>query len=280
MSKAVRIHHGLFGRVAILDFDRPLVPHAHSQCHVLIKIGGADTIFGVRDEVHPLSDDRAVLVNTWEPHSYPHPPGNTRSVILAIYIEPLWLALHRGGGSQAPRFTQSSVAVSSAIRRVANLLAAELVYGDGFDVMFVEQAIGELMAEFEPANDTASGPCEEDLDRRIRRTLGFMREHLDARVELGDLASVVGLSRPHFFELFRRELHMTPNLYWNTLRMEHAVGRLADERVPVSDVAYSLGFTAQSNFTRFFRDIQGVCPREYQLAVARLRPEPEPAAAR
>src|SRR5260370_27120152 len=36
-STALRIAHGAFGRVALLDMDRSLVRHAHPHCHVLIK---------------------------------------------------------------------------------------------------------------------------------------------------------------------------------------------------------------------------------------------------
>ena len=48
MSNALRVVHGVFGRVALLDMDRPLVRHAHPHCHVLLKVEGADTQFAVR----------------------------------------------------------------------------------------------------------------------------------------------------------------------------------------------------------------------------------------
>jgi len=45
MSTALRIAHGSFGRVALLDMDASLVRHAHPHCHVLLKVEGADTHF-------------------------------------------------------------------------------------------------------------------------------------------------------------------------------------------------------------------------------------------
>src|SRR5208282_2602600 len=82
---------GKFGRVALLDMDRSLVTHAHRTCHVLLKFGGADTAFLVRGKVCPLKDDTAVLVNAWEPHAYTHAPSAPQTIILALYIDPLWL---------------------------------------------------------------------------------------------------------------------------------------------------------------------------------------------
>ena len=63
MSKALRIAHGGFGRVALLDMDYSLVRHAHPHCHVLLKVEGADTQFQVDDTMYPLTDLGAVLVN-------------------------------------------------------------------------------------------------------------------------------------------------------------------------------------------------------------------------
>ena len=63
MSTALRIAHGAFGRVALLDMDWSLVRHAHPHCHVLLKVEGGDTQFVVGDTVYPLTDRTAVLVN-------------------------------------------------------------------------------------------------------------------------------------------------------------------------------------------------------------------------
>ncbi|MBC7779351.1 MAG: helix-turn-helix transcriptional regulator [Proteobacteria bacterium] len=91
-----------------------------------------------------------------------------------------------------------------------------------------------------------------------------MRDNVGGRLDLEHLARACGLSRPHFFELFRRDLQLSPGVFWNMLRMEQALARLDACNTPLSTVAADLGFSAQSNFTRFFRDIQGVAPLEYR----------------
>ena len=124
MSSAVKLLQGRFGRVALLDMSAPLVAHAHPHCHVLIKAGGADTRFLVRGEEAPLTDTTAVLVNAWEPHLYRHhvAPGE-RTLILALYIEPSWLAdMQRSLQFSAhPRFfPRCCVEINAAIKRIAD----------------------------------------------------------------------------------------------------------------------------------------------------------------
>src|SRR6201997_2999158 len=106
MSTALRIAHGAFGRVALLDMDRSLVRHAHPHCHVLLKVEGADTRFAVGNGIAPLTGRTAVLVNSWEPHAYVHDASRPKTVILALYIEPEWLKTfrHGWGASAVPGF--------------------------------------------------------------------------------------------------------------------------------------------------------------------------------
>lgn len=94
----------------------------------------------------------------------------------------------------------------------------------------------------------------------------YMRAHLDAREDLRELGARFGLSRPHLFHLFRQSTQVTPAMYWNTLRMEFAVTHLARRDASVGRLAQDLGFSDQSNFTRFFHAIQGVAPRDYHAA--------------
>lgn len=58
MPNALRLASGRFGRVALLDMDRPLVRHAHPRCHVLLKVEGADTRFSVGERTVVLTNEQ------------------------------------------------------------------------------------------------------------------------------------------------------------------------------------------------------------------------------
>jgi hypothetical protein len=83
---------GQFGRVALLDMDTSLVGHAHPHYHLIFKVAGADQQFIVEGQVVPLRRDTAVAVNAWQQHAYLHQPSAERTLFLALYIEPEWLA--------------------------------------------------------------------------------------------------------------------------------------------------------------------------------------------
>ena len=81
---------------------------------------------------------------------------------------------------------------------------------------------------------------------------------------MDSLAREVGLSRPHFFKLFKKQMGVTPNLYLNTLRSEKAIEYLMTTEKTVSDIGFDLGFSSQASFTRFFASNVGIPPSDYR----------------
>ena len=101
-------------------------------------------------------------------------------------------------------------------------------------------------------------------DFRVRRSLRLMQEKFAEETPMDDLAREVGLSRPHFFKLFKMQMGITPNLYLNTLRTEHAIDELVMTRKSVTDIGLDLGFASQASFTRFFSSNVGIPPTDYR----------------
>lgn len=276
MSRGITFLQGRFGRVGLIDLNVPLVTHAHHHCHVLIKVFGADGAFRVRGVRYPLTYDRAVLVNAWEPHAYEH-VGAESAFILALYIEPAWLGeIHAQlSASGHPRFfPQTGVPVTARMRSVADELAGAMVSMTDTSFLRAETLIFDLMiSAIEPFSLWKQGDALREggfavrYDPRIRKAIAILRANIGADLECDRLAADCGLSRTHFFELFRRATNLTPSVFANELRMEAAFQGLGGTRCPIADLGYRLGFSAPGHFTRFFRHHIGVTPSEYRKVV-------------
>jgi AraC-like DNA-binding protein len=278
MSTALRIAHGAFGRVALLDMDRSLVRHAHPHCHVLLKVEGADTQFLVGDRVCPLTDTNAVLVDAWKPHAYVHDSAQPRTLILALYVEPHWLKEFRPGwaASGAPGFfDQPSGEVSPRIHQLTRQLATDMI--ERPDCLRAhEQALSDLMIavieRFTPWRSFPSsvrGMNAMNCDWRIRRITQAMRAQEGACASVDQFAKGAGLSRAQFFRLFESSLGVSPKIYLNVMRIERVLDAVIHQDTPFSELSERFGFPEPAHFTRFFRDHAGVSPREFRN-VARL----------
>jgi AraC-like DNA-binding protein len=273
MSTALRIAHGAFGRVALLDMDWSLVRHAHPHCHVLLKVEGADTQFVVGDEVCPLTNDTAVLVNGWQPHSYVHHSERPRTIILALYVEPEWLMAFRPGwaASGAPGFFSHPIGdVSPRIRGLAMDLAADMMTRPEARIAH-EALLSDLMISvIERFTPWRSFPVSiremnaRSADWRIRKVAAAMQSEARRGAVLESFAREAGLSRAHFFRLFEASIGVSPKVYLNVVRMEKAVHAVLNQSASFGDIGYQLGFAEPAHFTRFFRNHAGVSPREFR----------------
>ena len=81
---------------------------------------------------------------------------------------------------------------------------------------------------------------------------------------MDDIATQVGLSRSRFYDLFQMCTGRSPREYLDMLCVETAITRLSTSDTKIGDVSAELGFSAQSNFTRFFLNQVGASPSEYR----------------
>jgi len=283
VSRAIKIFQGRFGRVALLDMDRPLVPHAHHHCHALIKVSGPDTFFSVRGNLQPLTAETVVLVNAWEPHAYAcHRPEIGNTVLLALYIEPGWLAeiqCQLTVSAHPHFFPHPCVALSREARKLAAELASEMLVSDSIPTARLESQLFELMisiidrnSEWRNFGELLRATRGQTIDPRIRRAMALMRENIGSTLDMDQFAAQCGLSRAHFFALFRNGTKLTPNVYANVLRMESAIRNLTASNVSLAQISLDIGFLAQAHFTRFFRQHLGTTPSEYRRVVDVLDP--------
>ncbi len=100
--------------------------------------------------------------------------------------------------------------------------------------------------------------------RALQLVMEFIRENLNTRFSLEELASLANLSPVHFARLFRRTTGMAPHQWLLEQRLKRAEDLLRNSRLPISQVAARTGFSDQSHLTRHFRRSRGVTPSEFR----------------
>ncbi|MDB5603385.1 MAG: Transcriptional regulator, AraC family [Bradyrhizobium sp.] len=277
MTRALSIVRGRFGRVALLDMDTSLVDHAHPHYHLIFKASGPDQNFVVEGQTVPLRSDTLVAVNSWQQHEYVHRHGAERTLFLALYIEPAWLAdadRTFAGCSEPGFFPRAGIAITNEIDRLRAGVVRRMA--DPSDPHELQELILDLcltvsygFSDWRDRSARLRTP-RGSRDYRISRALRHIRDSSAEAVDLDDVANISGLSRPHFNHLFRECTGVSPRVYVNALRVETAVGRLRQHQDEIGSISEDLGFSAQSNFTRFFQQHTGTSPNQYRRVMADL----------
>ncbi|MFN3938796.1 MAG: AraC family transcriptional regulator [Gemmobacter sp.] len=273
MSSAVAVFHGIFGRVCLYAMDRQMVPHAHREGHLIFHVQGPPGEVVVDERPSPLSAGQAVAVSPWQGHYYR--PLDTRQPTLALvlYIRPAWFLEAARRASSSLRFGRIGIEVTDQLARLVYGTAHAMLDPDRDDPMAEDRLCTLTQAAFDQSwqwtesGPAFTGPALPKRDYRIRNALRLLQSRLGDTMELDQVAREVGLSRPHFFKLFREQVGVTPNLYLNALRMERAIERLAVTQEAVAEIGFDLGFSSQASFSRFFIANGVVAPSVYRRSV-------------
>ncbi|MDR2042606.1 MAG: AraC family transcriptional regulator [Tannerella sp.] len=102
---------------------------------------------------------------------------------------------------------------------------------------------------------------------RIRKTLHYIREHIDRPIHTDELADICCLSKDHFIRLFRKEMHVTPVQYINQKKIEKAQRMIIMGNRSMKDIAYCLSFDNVSYFNRLFKRYTGMTPVKYRQTI-------------
>ena len=225
------------------------------------------------DEIPHLVDQGAgVAINPWQPHSFQPTSTDQPSVFLVAYICDRWLDSDQEGRGSL-RFGGNAIQVGTTLRSICASLAHVLVTNASYRI--VNRYLNQLFdASFEESWRSVRKPDvrrrrEAPIDFRVRKSLRILDDGLAQGIELDAVARDAGLSRPHFFKLFRENTGVTPALYANTMRIERALDRLVSSPNSITDIGYELGFTSQSHFTHFFSSHVGIAPTQYRT-IARV----------
>jgi AraC-like DNA-binding protein len=102
---------------------------------------------------------------------------------------------------------------------------------------------------------------------KLRRVIDFIETNLQDSIGLDDLAHAAGLSANHFLRVFKLTTGETPYHFLRARRLERARQLLADNAMPLAELALECGFANQAHFTAAFSREVGISPGRYRRAV-------------
>lgn len=93
----------------------------------------------------------------------------------------------------------------------------------------------------------------------------YMKENLEKKLTLAELAAYAGYSCSHFSALFFRQTGYSPMAYLNLLKVQRACELLDFTDMQVNQISYKVGIEDAYYFSRLFKQVMGLSPRQYRL---------------
>jgi AraC family transcriptional regulator len=91
-----------------------------------------------------------------------------------------------------------------------------------------------------------------------------MNDHWNQPLSLSMLAGQLGLHPVTISRYFPRYFGCSAGEYLRRIKVERALALIRLNRSPLTDIAYECGFTDQAHFTKTFRHVTGLLPKQYR----------------
>ncbi|WP_458527130.1 helix-turn-helix domain-containing protein [Onishia taeanensis] len=109
--------------------------------------------------------------------------------------------------------------------------------------------------------------CQGNDQSQLERAIAFVDQNLHRKIAQAEVADLCGLSTFQFSRLFKRLTGATFQEYLVHRRIAEAMRLLANPKVSITDVCFTVGFRDLSYFTRTFQRYVGKTPSRYRLSI-------------
>jgi AraC-like DNA-binding protein len=98
----------------------------------------------------------------------------------------------------------------------------------------------------------------------VPKSILYMKEHLEEKISLKDIADHIGYSVSRFNTLFTEKTSYSPMVYYNQLKIQRACSYLQFSDLKLKEVAFRLGYYDPFHFSKAFKQEMEITPREYR----------------
>lgn len=152
----------------------------------------------------------------------------------------------------------------SLFDELLNILEGEM---NESSITYANMSLNYLLSTFlyiKPFRDSKYVINKEKNSFFISRATHFMSENIEQKLTLSRLASHFGYSESYFYRLFLKETKYAPIDYFIHLKIERACQFLLNTNLKVNQISLKLGLEDSYYFSRIFKKIKGVSPKEFR----------------
>ena len=101
-------------------------------------------------------------------------------------------------------------------------------------------------------------------DYYIKEAVHFIEQNFQNNISIEEIASVCGINRSYLGRIFRNAVGRSPQEFLMHYRMVKATELLKLTSLSIADIGCAVGYENQLHFSRAFKGVYGVSPREWR----------------
>lgn len=169
---------------------------------------------------------------------------------------------HAGLSMEAPIYKSSDPAVTQAMMQTMMKLAQETK-----DTFFYKMSCLYLFADYlirsssSAQNRNTKGSMS---DYYLQMAFQFIEHNYMNLISVESIAQHCNIHRNQLLKIFKKAVGKGPQEYLITYRMSKAAQLLVTTKLSVNEISNAVGYPNQLHFSRAFKKIYGISPKQYQ----------------
>ncbi len=164
--------------------------------------------------------------------------------------------------------TQNNPIYRSRHKNIAETMKSELLYLVNHKDESPFHLIGHLYLFIDSlirsSSSTQIGSGNSLRDFYIKEAFSFIEQNFQNDISIEDIAACCGLNRSYFGKIFHQNMGKTPQEFLMSYRMTKATELLKLTELSIADVGNAIGYPNQLHFSRAFKNIYGLSPRQWR----------------
>ncbi|MFZ2100402.1 MAG: helix-turn-helix domain-containing protein [Oricola sp.] len=251
--------------------DWEFAPHRHARLHQVLLVHSGGGKAAMEGETSALSPMTMVNVPLGCVHGFTFTPG-TIGWVVTIAAEMIDEALEPSEGLRPVLARPAVLPATEPIRAIMEQIFGEYAGRDFARAQVLRALTGVLLGHVARSLSQHGLAAESTADSGIfRRFETLIEEHFLDRWPVADYASALGVTPTHLSRVARAAVGQPATRVIEDRMIREARRNLVYTNLPVSRIAYTLGYNDPAYFSRVFSQATGMSPRDFRERVEHER---------
>ncbi|WP_170936569.1 AraC family transcriptional regulator [Paenibacillus aquistagni] len=239
----------------------------------------------INDTMHAMVPGTFTFVLPYQVHEIFTDPGETLVLYNCMFSMDLLMEKNQDEGFVAwmdQHDTQPSILLEGAeqtqMTRLIEDLANEYEHDEAWKHSLIQIKLKEILIRFDRIRRRVEGISPQVRASTTKQAvvwpmIQYIHHHYQEELSLSGLAQCFNMSTSRISELVKETTGQTFVHFLHDLRIRHATSLLATTDMSVAEIALEVGYGSYNTFSRVFRSMKGVVPKDFRKRRIELRTE-------
>ncbi|WP_302486560.1 AraC family transcriptional regulator [uncultured Megamonas sp.] len=129
---------------------------------------------------------------------------------------------------------------------------------------YLQSKLYLIFAKLHEALQSVYNKVELNNSFYVTKAIEYIEKNTFTNLSVNDIARYLNISRSHLYALFKQELNTSPQQFLTNAKIANARELLSKTKIPIYSVALSCGYKNAFAFSRAFKQVTSISPREYR----------------